>query len=49
MKVTDKEIIEALRFQDNYEAACLITSLKNQVANLKRKLTNLKKISKLIK
>jgi len=40
---TDKEIIEALEFQDNYEAAYLIRSLKKENANLKRKLTILKK------
>ena len=41
----DKEIIEKLAFSDNYEAIYLIKSLKNQVANLKRKLTNLEKSS----
>jgi len=41
---TDKEIIEALEFQDNYEAVYLITSLKKQVANLKRELTKVKKL-----
>jgi len=40
---TEKEIIEQLEFMDNYEAAYLIKSLKKQVANLKRKLTKLKK------
>jgi len=40
---TDKEIIEALEFCDNYEAAHLIKSLKKQVANLKRELTKFKK------
>ena len=43
----DKEIIEKLAFSDNYEAIYLIKSLKNQVANLKRKLTNLEKSSQL--
>ena len=43
VKKTDKEIIEELEFMDNYEAAYLITSLKKQVANLKRELTRLKK------
>jgi len=40
---SDKEIIEALEFQDNYEAAYLIKDLKKQNANLKRKLTILQK------
>ena len=40
---TDKEILEALEFQDNYEAAYLITSLKKENAVLKRKLTILQK------
>ncbi|MBN1637338.1 MAG: hypothetical protein JW866_00095 [Ignavibacteriales bacterium] len=40
---TDKEIIEGLEFQDNYEAVFLITSLKKENANLKRKLTILQK------
>jgi len=40
---TDKEILEGLEFQDNYEAAYLITSLKKENANLKRKLTILQK------
>ena len=40
---TDKEIIEQLKFMDNYEAAYLIKNLKKQVANLKRELTKLKK------
>ena len=44
---TDKEIIEELEFCDNYKAIYLIKSLKNQVANLKRKLTNLEKSSQL--
>ena len=44
---TDKEIIEELEFCDNYEAIYLIKSLKNQVAHLKRKLTNLEKSSQL--
>jgi len=42
---TDKEIIEALEFQDNYEAAYLIKDLKKQNAALKGKLTKLKKKS----
>ena len=36
---TDKEIIEQLKFCDNYEAAYLIKSLKKQVAKLKREIT----------
>jgi hypothetical protein len=40
---TDKEIIEGLEFQDNYEAASLITSLKKENAVLKGKLTKLTK------
>jgi hypothetical protein len=40
---SDKEIIESLEFHDNYEAAYLITSLKKENANLKRKLTILQK------
>jgi hypothetical protein len=40
---TDKEILEGLEFQDNYEAAFLIKSLKKENANLKRKLTVLQK------
>ena len=40
---SDKEIIEALEFQDNYEAVYLIKSLKKENANLKRKITILKK------
>jgi len=40
---TDKEVIEALEFQDNYEAAYLIRSLKKENTNLKRKLTILQK------
>lgn len=40
---TDKEIIEALEFQDNYEAAYLIKELKKQNAALKGKLTKLTK------
>lgn len=40
---TDKEIIAGLEFQDNYEAAYLIKSLKREVAKLKRRLTILQK------
>jgi len=40
---TDKEVIEALEFQDNYEAAYRIKELKRENANLKRKLTLLQK------
>ena len=40
---TDKEILEALEFQDNYEAAYLIKDLKKQNAALKGKLTKLTK------
>jgi len=40
---TDKEIIEGLEFQDNYEAAGLITHLKKQNMILKGKLTKLTK------
>lgn len=40
---THKEIIDELNFSDNYEASHLITSLKKQVANLKRKVTILEK------
>lgn len=43
---SDKEIIEELEFMDNYEAVCLIKSLKRKVANLKRELTKLKKSQK---
>ena len=38
-----KEIIKDLEIVDNYEAAFLITNLKKEVANLKRKLTILQK------
>lgn len=38
---SDKEIIEGLEFQDNYEAAFLIKDLKKQNAVLKGKLTKL--------
>ena len=38
-----KEIIEGLEFQDNYEAAFLIENLKKENANLKRKLTVMRK------
>ena len=40
---TDKEIVLALEWQDNYEAAFLIRNLKKQNAVLKRKLTILQK------
>jgi len=40
---TDKEIIMGLEDCENYEAAYLITSLKKENANLKRKLTILQK------
>ena len=40
---TYKEIIEELEFHDMYEAVWIITSLKKEVAALKRKLTILKK------
>ena len=40
---TVKEILEALEFQDNYEAAYLIKSLKKENAALKGKLTKLTK------
>jgi len=43
LEKTDKEIIKELNDCDNYEASYLIISLKKQVANLKRELTNLKK------
>ncbi len=45
---TDKEIIEALDFCDNYEASYLIRSLKKKLANSRREVTRLnKKLSKL--
>ena len=40
---TDKEILEGLEFQDNYEAAFLIKDLKKQNMVLKGKLTKLTK------
>jgi len=43
---TDKEIIEALEFADNYEAASLIKYQKKLIANLRRELTKLKKKNK---
>jgi len=40
---SDKEIIEGLEFQDNYEAAFRLTELKKENAVLKGKLTKLEK------
>ena len=40
---SDKEIIEGLEFQDNYEAAYRLTELKKENAVLKGKLTKLEK------
>lgn len=40
---TDKEILEGLEFQDNYEAAFRLRQLKIKNGNLKRKLTILQK------
>jgi len=40
---TDKEMIDGLNEGGNYEAACRIEELKKKNANLKRKLTILKK------
>lgn len=40
---TDKEMIEDLVFLDNYDIAYRIKELKRENANLKRKLTILKK------
>lgn len=40
---SDKEIIEGLEFQDNYEAAGLIRRLKKENMVLKGKLTKLQK------
>jgi len=40
---SDKEIIEGLEFQDNYEAAYRLRELKKENAALKGKLTKLQK------
>ncbi len=44
---SDKEIIKELEFCDNYEAVYLITSLKKELANIRRKYTILKSKSKI--
>ena len=42
--LTDKEMVEALENTGNYEMAGRIKELKQEVANLKRKLTTNKQI-----
>ena len=43
VEISDKELIEQLDFQDNYEASSRIQELKRENAKLKREITRLKK------
>lgn len=43
VELTDKEMIKGLEFCDNYDVACRLKELKQEVTNLKRKLTILQK------
>ena len=40
---TDKEIIEELDFQDNYEASYRFIELKKDLANARRRITSLER------